>query len=1078
MNTVNRKTYCQRLRCWLILFVLVGFGYSLNAQIGKDHIRIISGGPEYTIIIDQEFAGEPHRFGGGTQMGPTRDYTGAIFNLVTVFNPGDKFGLFSFGGTFLDDGVSVYRVEEGDVFSWEGIQSGEFEELSGGNPFGGLNRGDTIDLTTPAFLGFLTPAKSIVNGELAFGGGRIRGIGWTKIEMGSLVPGEIGIRLLDHAMNYGGDSIVVGESHRDPHEGLVPVSRFGELEPLIPSPDQFGSWQSGDFDGDGDLDFLMSGEGGYQLWKQDESNEFSAFTGASITDVGPTIDVGDVDNDGDLDVWVLIQGFNAEDPSFSLWMNQGDGSFVHSDQVLPASSAIYLQDLDNDGDLDALVNVYINVFQSKFQTWVNDGTGTFVEHSTLPGSCGPFGAPADLGDLNGDGYDDLFYNCEGLNRVAFNQGDGSFIDSGKSYMNTDVLTIFPGLNVSLGDFDGDGDLDAVVPYESLVTELWINDGEGRFRIGQSHLGAEGQAVAVGDIDTDGDDDMLLYTNEGRFSINDPSSFVLFWNEGPDLFIRGVSFQVDHARSIPQLLDVDQDDDLDIVFRNERGLIVFRQSIDWVEPTPPEDGIVIEDEGLKRGLLEALGKKLTEFVTEEDLLGLKELDLSRARRGTGAPVIEDLSLLEKAINLESLNLSGGGSFGFGNAIPSFDTGDLKFLSFMKQLKHLQLQGNRLSELELPEGMSNLVELNVSDNLLTELELPSGLTHLKDFQLSRNQIKQLSFPEDMSALEILWAESNKIQLLHFPETQIHLKRLFLTGNRMRSLKLPSGASMLEWLSLGGNVFASNIEFPDNPSKLFYLSLGNSLQRIGDYDFLATLTGLEQLHVIDAEFDIARLTAPIPSLERLELDLQSGTRFVLPAGYESLVDLRVSGNQLTHFELPTDLHRVEQLNVFSERISELHLPEGLTSLKYFSFYGGRLEHITLSSDMTRLQGLELTRNRIETLVIPEGVGSNTEFPPNVSLWENPILSVKAPAQWSKGINANRAFIRADKIAFDRSGNFQFLVSGQFGTVVIEKSLDMKNWKEVGRVQITNPGVVQRFRESNAFSDPHGFYRVRSPR
>jgi len=172
---------------------------------------------------------------------------------------------------------------------------------------------------------------------------------------------------------------------------------------------------------------------------------------------------------------------------------------------------------------------------------------------------------------------------------------------------------------------------------------------------------------------------------------------------------------------------------------------------------------------------------------------------------------------------------------------------------------------------------------------------------------------------------------------------------------------------------------------------------------------------------------------------------------------------------------LHRLEQLSLFSERITELKLQEGQISLKHFSFYGGNLRDITLSSDMVQSHELELTRNRIETLVIPEGVGINTEFPPNVFLWENPIQSVKAPAQRSNGINANRAFFRAGRTVFDRSGNFQFLVSGQFGPVIIEKSLDMKTWKEVGHFQITNPGGVQRFRESNAFADRNGFYRVR---
>lgn len=78
---------------------------------------------------------------------------------------------------------------------------------------------------------------------------------------------------------------------------------------------------------------------------------------------------------------------------------------------------------------------------------------------------------------------------------------------------------------------------------------------------------------------------------------------------------------------------------------------------------------------------------------------------------------------------------------------------------------------------------------------------------------------------------------------------------------------------------------------------------------------------------------------------------------------------------------MHRLEQLSLFSERITELKLQEGQISLKHFSFYGGNLRDITLSSDMVQSHELELTRNRIETLVIPEGVGTNTEFPPTFS-------------------------------------------------------------------------------------------------
>lgn len=57
---------------------------------------------QFTMIMDSEFVAIPNSFGGGTQTGPLRDCTGVEFQFITVFNPFDKFGLFSLAGTFLD----------------------------------------------------------------------------------------------------------------------------------------------------------------------------------------------------------------------------------------------------------------------------------------------------------------------------------------------------------------------------------------------------------------------------------------------------------------------------------------------------------------------------------------------------------------------------------------------------------------------------------------------------------------------------------------------------------------------------------------------------------------------------------------------------------------------------------------------------------------------------------------------------------------------------------------------------------------------------------------------------------------
>ena len=69
--------------------------------------------------------------------------------------------------------------------------------------------------------------------------------------------------------------------------------------------------------------------------------------------------------------------------------------------------------------------------------------------------------------------------------------------------------------VVAGDVDGDGDVDVVVANYSEVTEnqpnqVWLNDGHGTFQLGQQfHAGTACRALALGDLDQDGDFDLLV-----------------------------------------------------------------------------------------------------------------------------------------------------------------------------------------------------------------------------------------------------------------------------------------------------------------------------------------------------------------------------------------------------------------------------------------------------------------------------------------------------------------------------------------------------------------------------------------
>ena len=98
--------------------------------------------------------------------------------------------------------------------------------------------------------------------------------------------------------------------------------------------------------------------------------------------------------------------------------------------------------------------------------WLNVGGGTFTDSGQTLGSAMSMGVS--LGDLDGDGDLDAFVaNYGGANRVWLNGGGGTFTGSqslGSSYS----------LGVSLGDLDGDGDLDAFVANFGQANRVWLN----------------------------------------------------------------------------------------------------------------------------------------------------------------------------------------------------------------------------------------------------------------------------------------------------------------------------------------------------------------------------------------------------------------------------------------------------------------------------------------------------------------------------------------------------------------------------------------------------------------------------
>ena len=294
----------------------------------------------------------------------------------------------------------------------------------------------------------------------------------------------------------------------------------------------------GDVDADGDLDLLTANYGSntVSLRLNNGSGSFAApAVGAEVpVNAAASLALADVDADGDLDLLGLNGIYSAAaNGSVSVRLNDGTGNFV-----VPAANAtatagngpfmLTTADIDNDGDLDLLVpNDGASHGFGDVSVRFNNGQGGFLVPAT--GAEVPMAAGTDAavtGDVDGDGDVDLlaisFGGPTSIGRSAYlnlNDGTGHFTQSaagGVIPVGTSPRTL------TLGDVDGDGDLDLVVgnvgglggqPAGTTVS-IRLNSGlnSGLFVAPASGaevtVAASPYEVALADVDNDGDLDLL------------------------------------------------------------------------------------------------------------------------------------------------------------------------------------------------------------------------------------------------------------------------------------------------------------------------------------------------------------------------------------------------------------------------------------------------------------------------------------------------------------------------------------------------------------------------------------------
>jgi hypothetical protein len=305
-----------------------------------------------------------------------------------------------------------------------------------------------------------------------------------------------------------------------------------------------------DFDNDGRFDLYFVHNGGpgsaarNRLFHQTKEGRFedaSAGSGLDIAGYGMGVAVGDMDNDGWVDVYVSQYGGGR------LFRNRGQGRFedvtgtAGVEQPCWGASCAFV-DYDRDGWLDLIVVNYVDYDPSRpcgkasgkgdycqpqvfpgtaarlFHNRGREGKGDWLGFQDVTVAAGLARRAPGLGvvcaDFNGDGWPDILAaNDAAANHLWINRCDGTFADEAmmRGVAFDGLGNSLSNMGVTVGDVDGDGRLDLFISHLTSQTHtLWRQTATGLYRdstvaagLAKPHWRGTGFGTILADFDNDG-----------------------------------------------------------------------------------------------------------------------------------------------------------------------------------------------------------------------------------------------------------------------------------------------------------------------------------------------------------------------------------------------------------------------------------------------------------------------------------------------------------------------------------------------------------------------------------------------
>jgi hypothetical protein len=340
------------------------------------------------------------------------------------------------------------------------------------------------------------------------------------------------------------------------------------------------------------------------LYLQKENEQFVKSTSQPWEQDRTSEDLGclfiDVDGDNDKDLFIASGGneFNEGDVLLRnrLYLNNGQGEFVKDFEALPSiyesSQCVKASDIDNDGDLDLFIGTRLisgkYPFPASSYLLINDkGKYKRASHETAP-ELENIGMVTDavFTDIDQDGDQDLMMVGEWMQIVVLENTNGIFTNSSEKYGLNDTRGLW--WSITASDLDNDGDEDYI------IGNLGKNN---KFKATKEHP----FKVYANDFDNNGTNDVVLskfYKDDyvplrGRECTSQQMPFV------------AEKFKDYHSFASSKLVDILPEDKIDdgvvyeidnfesIILINENGKLIRKTLPNEVQISPIKSSLVLD-----------------------------------------------------------------------------------------------------------------------------------------------------------------------------------------------------------------------------------------------------------------------------------------------------------------------------------------------------------------------------------------------------------------------------------------------------------------------------------------------------